>query len=265
MSEQSRRIVGAVLGLVMGLVYGAVTGTINLVVLPGVPLRVNATSLIASTLLSGLGALAAGYITAWPHSAFWGVLLGAVVIATVGALRGILNQASGADVLGAAIVLLTIFLPSAAFALPITGLLRLGVHEFEEALHHSGRPRLFRMGRMWVGAVALAVLVGSFSQFSDTEKAALRQVNNLVRTALAANSDQDVPPALQQIANFHARASQHYTLNQRSSLSADAGIVGSVAVETIEVDVLFDSGLHFTCLVGQGLARPLCSEVEASR
>jgi hypothetical protein len=261
MSDQSRRVVGAGLGLALGLLYGLVAGTMDSFMLPGVPLRVDTAEVIVNTLLAGLGAAAAGYVTAWSPSSLKGILGGAGAIALFNAARSFVVQAGAAqDLLLAFLSLLPFLLPSAAFALPITASLRLGVNWYGDALSHSGRPRLFRLGRLALGVIALGVFAGSLSQMSSDEQQALRQVNTMIQKGLTARSEADVPGPLRAVADFRARAGERYTLDWRVDLSADFTIAGSAAVQTIEVDVRFDTGLHFTCLIGETLAQPLCSE-----
>ncbi len=261
MSDRSRRIAGAGLGLVLGLLYGTVSGSINAIVLAGIPLRVDTPTLIANAIFSGLGAMAAGYVAAWPQSSLKGILGGAVAIALFGVIKALVSWATGAeDFLRVGLILIPLFLPSAAFALPITGLIRLGVNGYADALSYTGRPRLFRLGRLGLGVAALGVFAGSLAQMTPAEQAAVRQVNTMLRNGLAASSEANVPPGLRSIADFRARASQHYTLAQHTRVDTDFSIAGSSAVQMVEVDVLFDNGLHFRCRVGQSLAQPFCTE-----
>ncbi len=156
------------------------------------------------------------------------------------------------------LVLIPALLPSAAFSLPITALLRLGVNWYGDAMSYAGRPRLLRLGRLGLGV--LGVLAGSLAQMSPDEQAAVRQVNTMLKNGLAAASDADLPPPLRAIEDFRARASRHYTLAGYSQTDVDFSIAGSAAVQMIAVDVLFDNGFHFTCRVGQSLTRPFCTE-----
>ena len=261
MSTRSRRIAGAVLGLVLGVLYGGASGAINAWALPDVPLRLDAGAIVADTIFAGLGALAAGYLTAWPESSFKGVAGGAGAIAAFLTLRAVVAQATGLDsLLRAVLVLIPIFLPSVALSLPITGLLRLGVNWYGDALSYSGRPRLFRLGRLALGVAAVGLLAGSLSRMTADEQAALRQVNLMIQNGLAARSEAQVPRPLRNILGFSARAAGSYTLDPRVEVGADLGFADSSAVQTIWVEVLFDNGLRFHCLVGQTLAEPLCAE-----
>lgn len=261
MPDRSRRIAGAGLGLALGLLYGLVSGYVNSMVMAGVPLRVDTPAILADAIFAGLGALAAGYITAWPQSSLKGVLGGAGAIAIFGVVRSLINQAGEAeDFFRAVLVLIPSFLPSAAFSLPITALLRLGVNWYGDAISHAGRPRLLRLGRLGLGVLVLGVLAGSLAQMSPDEQAAVRQVNTMLKNGLAASSDAALPPPLKAIEDFRARAGRHYTLAGHSQTDVDFTIAGSSAVQMIAVDVLFDNGFHFTCRVGQSLARPFCTE-----
>lgn len=259
--DRSRRIVGAGLGLVLGLLYGLVSGYVNSIVMAGVPLRVDTPAILANAIFTGLGALAAGYITAWPQSSLKGILGGAGAIALFGVIRALFAQASEAEnFFRTVLVLIPAFLPSAAFSLPITALLRLGVNWYGDAMDHAGRPRLLRLGRIGLGVLVLGVFAGSLAQMSADEQAAVRQVNTVLKNGLAASPDATLPAPLQAIDNFRARASQHYTLTGQAQTDVDFTIAGSAPVQMIAVDVLFDNGLRFTCRVGRSLAQPFCKE-----
>ncbi|OGO50477.1 MAG: hypothetical protein A2W37_11615 [Chloroflexi bacterium RBG_16_63_12] len=85
--------------------------------------------------------MAAGYITAWPQSSLKGILGGAGAIALFGVVRSLINQAGEAEsFFRTVLVLIPSFLPSAAFSLPITALLRLGVNWYGDAMSYTGRP-----------------------------------------------------------------------------------------------------------------------------
>jgi hypothetical protein len=261
MSDKTRRNVGAGLGLLIGLIYGAAGGLINAWVLPGIPLRVELGRVLADTIFVGVGALAAGYVTAWSRSTFTGILIGAAAIAGFLTLRAIFAQANGLErFFRIIIILIPVFLPSLALSLPITGLLRWGVHLYDDALSYSGRPRLFRLGRLSVGVLGLGLMAGSLSLMPADQQAALKQVNTLIKNGLAAGSDAEVPHPLQHITAFRDRATGPYTLDRRIDVSRDITFADATAIQTIQVDVLFENGLHFECLIGQSLAEPLCTE-----
>src|SRR5574341_2035568 len=97
MTDRTRRMSGAVLGLALGLLYGLVSGYVNSIVMAGVPLRVDTPAILANAIFTGLGALAAGYITAWPQSSLKGILGGAGAIARFGVIRALINQAGEAQ------------------------------------------------------------------------------------------------------------------------------------------------------------------------
>jgi hypothetical protein len=262
--DRNRRFVGGVIGLVLGLVYGLIDGAINTIVLWGIPLRVNPTSIVFGALLAGLGALVAGFITAWPRSSVKGILIGGVAIALFGVIRALVSQPGGAlEYLGVGVILVSLFLPAVALALPITGLMRLAVNWYEDAVGYTGRARTVRLARVWAGLVVLGLAAGSFSQMSPDEQAALRQVNDAIRAGLAARSAAEVPAALKSIRDFPARAGERYVLSQQVDTSRDLSIAGSAAVTTVTVDVQFDNGLRLECLAGPTLSQPLCAEAEA--
>ncbi len=257
--RQTRLRLGLWLGLVAGVVYGALSVSINQLLLWGVPLRGGVGAMLVSALLSGAGLAAVGYFTAWAESSFKGLLAGAVFIVAYGVVNAYVHQPGGSGALvGTTIVLLVTSLPSVVFSFLITAPLRLAINSYREALQHSGRPRVFRVGRVWLAVLALALLVGNASQWPADARRAVRTVHGLIQTALTTGA---APPALRTIPDFMGRASAHYTLDQHSDVSADTSIAGSVAQETIIVDVLFDTGLRIECLMNKNSTQPFCSEV----
>jgi len=178
-----------------------------------------------------------------------------------GELRAVVAQAAGLEsFIRIVVVSITVFLPALVLSLPITGLLRWGVHWYEDAVSYAGRPRWFRLGRLGIGVALVGLLAGSFSLMPSDEQAAIKQVNVMLQNGLSAQSDEAVPRPLQRIPDFRARASGPYTLDRSLDLSRDLSFADSTATQTIKVDVLFDNGLHFECLLGQTLAEPLCTE-----
>ncbi len=99
---------------------------------------------------------------------------------------------------------------------------------------------------------------------SPNERVAVRQVNAVIRAGLAAHTEAEVLVSLKSVDSFPARAGRRYTLTQSADISRDTSIAGSTSVETIEVEVVFDTGLRLRCLAGASLAQPLCSEVEVT-
>jgi hypothetical protein len=150
MSDRERGMIGAWLGLCIGAVYGLISTTINAIVLWGVPVRLDFGAVVWSVIFSGIGLAVAGYITGYSHSSVKGVVLGALAIAVFQVLLSFFNQSGGAvERFGVSIVLLVFLLPLAALLLMITVVLRIGVNWHEEAISHTGRPRLIRLARVW--------------------------------------------------------------------------------------------------------------------
>ena len=257
-ARQTRTRLGVLLGAVAGLLYGALAASINHLLLWGVPLHGGPGEIAMSAFLSACGLAAVGYIAAQSSSSIKGIAAGALGVAAYGVLNAYRHQTGGArDFLSATIILMTVFLPSAALALVIVAPLRWAVVAHEDGLHYEGRPRVYRVGRVWLVAVVVALLVGSTSQWPAEVRQAVRTVNDLVETALASGQ---TPEPLRTIPNFASRASPQYTVGQHSDVSADTSIAGSVAQQTIIVEVQFESGLYVECLLNNNMARPLCGE-----
>jgi hypothetical protein len=259
-SDHERGLLGARLGLGLGAAYGLVAGSVNAVVLWGVPIRVEPGDVAMNMITSGLSSMLAGYITARPHSSLRGVISGALAAALFQTGLAFFNL--GGDALqrvGVSFILVTLFLPLAALFLVITSLLRLGSNWYEEALSYTGRPRLRRMARLWLGVAVLAAIAGSTAQLGEDEQAALRQIHAMLQQALTAD-DQALPDPLRSIDEFRDRASQAYLLSASTDFSADASITGSTSERYVNVEVAFESGLTIHCTVGQTLGQPVCSE-----
>jgi hypothetical protein len=259
LTDRERGVLGAWLGLVMGAVYGLVSTTINAVILPGVPVRVEVGDIFISVVVSGIGMAIAGFVTGWSHSSLRGMIYGALVAAGMLVVNAFLGQQGGFyQRFGLSYVLLLFFLPLAAMLLIITGLLRLGVNWLENALRERGRDRLFGLVRVWGGAVLLAAIVGSFAQMTAAEQEAVRRMHAMIQQGLTAG--QPVPQPLQSVDDFRTRAASEYTLEAFTGASADTSIPGSTAEEFIIVNARFRNGLVVQCLTGQSLGQFLCSE-----
>ena len=256
--RQARVRLGALLGGVAGLLYGVLSVSINQLLLWGVPLRAEPGALLWSALLSAGGMAAVGSATAYSSSSIKGIVGGALGVAAYGVLNAYRHQSGDAqNFLGATIILIAAFLPSAALAFFIVAPLRWAANALEDSLHYEGRPRIYRVGRVWVAVVMAALLVGSTGQWSAETRQAVRAVNDLVQAALATGQTSE---PLQTIPNFASRASAQYTVDQYADVSADTSIPGSVAQQTTIIVVQFDSGLRIECLLNSNMARPLCGE-----
>ncbi len=256
---QKRRRIGAWVGLLVGLVYSLVAALVNPIALWGVPLRLDPVGVVVGVLLTAVGGLIAGMLTAWPESSFKGIVAGALAVVGYQAATGLLSQTGGAGgIFLGLIVIMTIFLPALVLAVPAVALLRWAVDRHGDAMAGPAPRRRLRLAQMWAVVLIVAALIGSFNRMTSEEEAALRQVHSIVQIGLSA--DAPVPPSLKDVRNFRTRAGGPYSLDRFTDVSADFSIAGSIATETIIVDVLFENGLHFDCQVGSSLARPLCSE-----
>jgi hypothetical protein len=243
----------------MGAVYGLVSTTINAIILPGLPIRVDSGDVILHMLVGAIGMALAGFVTAYPHSSLRGVILGALATALVIVVEAFLGQQGGFyERFGMSYVLVLFFLPLAAMLLVITIVLRVGVNWLENALRERGRDRLLGLARVWGGAVLLAVIVGSFAQMTATEQEAVRRVHVMLQQGLA--RAEPLPESLESIDEFRSRAVPEYTLDALTTSSADASIPGSTAEEFIVVNARFSNGLMVQCIAGQSLGQFLCSE-----
>ncbi len=259
LTDRERGILGAWLGAVMGAVYGLVSTTINAIILADLPIYVEAGEVVLAIGVSAIGLAIMGFVTTYPTSSLRGVILGALVAAFLLIARAFLGQEGGFyERFGQSYVLLLFFLPLAGLLLAITIVLRLGVNWLESALREQGRDRLLGMARVWIGAVLLAVIVGSFAQMTAAEQEAVRRVHAMLQQGLARS--EPLPKALESIEEFRSRAVPDYTLDATTTASADMSLPGSTAEEFIVVSARFSNGLLVQCLAGRSLGQLLCSE-----
>lgn len=250
LTDRKRGMLGAWLGLVMGAVYGLVSTTINAVIMPGLPVRVEAGEVVLSMLVGAIGLALTGFVTAYPHSSLRGILLGALAAAFLLVARAFLGLEGGFyERFGLSYILLIFFLPLAAMLLAITIVLRVGVNWLENALREQGRSRLLGMVRVWGGAVLLAAIVGSFAQMTAAEQEAVRRVHAMIQQGLARS--EPLPGALESIEEFRSRAAPDYTLDATTMVEGE---------EFIIVTARFSNGLVVECLAGRSLGEFLCSE-----
>lgn len=257
MSDHQRGMVGAWLGLLLGGVYGLVSSVINAIVLPDLPIYVDPSQVIFSIVTSGLAMLAAGYITARPHSSLRGVLIGAVAMAAFQIAMAMFNNQSGGltQQFGVSYVLFIFFLPLAALLVGFTAILRLGVNWHYEGLAEKGTDRLRLLAQAWGGAVLVAVLVGSFAQYSAEEKEALGKVNNIIQRNLTAV---DAKGPLASVDDFANRAVSEYTLSAFTGGMADE--TGTTQEQFTSVTARFANGFTVRCLTGRTLGQIICEE-----
>lgn len=257
MSDHERGMVGAWLGLFLGAVYGLVSNIINAIVLPQLPIFVDPGQVIFSVITSGLAIMAAGYITARPHSSLRGVLVGAVAMAAFQIAMAMFNNQSGGltQQFGVSYILFIFFLPLAALLVGFTAILRLGVNWHYEGLTEKGADRLRLLGQAWGGALVVAMLVGSFAQYTADEKEALAKVNNIIQRNL---TTVDAKGPLATVDDFQNRATPEYTLSAFTGAMADE--TGTSQNQFTSITARFANGLTVRCLTGRTLGQIICDE-----
>lgn len=257
MSDHERGMVGAWLGLLLGAVYGLVSTIINIIVLPNLPIYVDSGQVIFNVITSGLAMMAAGYITARPHSSLRGVLTGAIAMAAFQIAMAMFNNQGGGltQSFGVSYILFIFFLPLAALLVSFTGILRLGVNWHYAGMAEKGSDRLRLLGQAWLGAIVIAMLVGSFAQYTVEEKETLVKVNNIIQRGLT-TVDPESP--LASVDDFQNRAVNEYTLSAFTGNMADE--TGASQEQFTSITARFANGLTVQCLSGRSLGQIICAE-----
>lgn len=256
-NSRARRTLGAVVGAIMGLGYAWVANSINVWVMD-IPIRLDATAMLNAMLSYGVGGAVVGLVTAWPHSKWYGVLVGAAatVLLSVG-LSAMQAASMGAQGVATFVILVAFFFPAVVFSSPISIALRYVINRLSEALLHTTQVQWRPLGLGLVTLVVLVGLAGTLAQYSQPEKDMLRRVNNMVQFALA-QTHEPLVAAWRNIENLRPRLTPNYTMSARTFTSEGGGAFSAQAY--VEVLVAFDSGLRVLCVSGESLGDMLCTE-----
>jgi len=237
LSPLGRLLAGAVYGGLLGSLFALVSATINLVVTPDVPLYIHWPTVWQNMLLTGLGGVMVGAVTARPHETLRGLLNGTLALVTLSAGYMLIQARFNIPML--AYVFVT-FLMSMVINVPIALGLRLTVQLQDRILERTGRQRLWMQSLLLLAIVAAAVIAGSRSDMPPEAVSAVRRVNALLTDVLIENRARPLPFALRTIHDFRERATPAYALDQRASLWQTGDI---------EVRARFENGYVVACLV----------------
>jgi len=230
-----RMAAGVVYGLLLGIIYALVNGTIDAVTFPDLPMRVEWSSLWVDVALSGAGGMVLGAVAAWPPNAWVGTLSGAAAIVVWEMVRSLVRLSNALSVF-----LLIFILPLVVFSLPIAGVFRWSVSRHLQVMQRPRvRRRVVGVGGLVLTIVAVAAFAGSWSRMTGGSEDAVRKVNTVLKTALAAAGGQ-MPGVFRGMPNFQAQAGHAYWLSQQASPASLTGI---------DVRITFDTGYAMTCLV----------------
>jgi hypothetical protein len=252
MSDQSRRVLGAIFGLLMGLVYGLVSENINQLALPGVPLYNPGPGPAVTVLVVAMAGALLGLLAAWPDAASPGSILGALggaIISTLASWYTLSTEtADMTRAIGAYSVLFISFLPRAFLFAPVAWLMRRVVGVWESELADVR----FSIGKMALSLgllLALAVGAGWSSLYPKDARYALSRTNELIQSGRQVSSKSQLPEELKPVDGFVEGAHGRYTL----LLGDDPDVlpiqrpVSSYTVQEYAVFVNFESGFRFGC------------------
>jgi len=124
-----------------------------------------------------------------------------------------------------------------------------------EALAERGFDRLRLLGQAWGGALVVAMLVGSFAQYTVEEKETLIKVNNIIQRNLITV---DAKGPLASVDDFQNRAVSEYTLSAITGGMTDE--TGATQEQFTSVTARFANGLVVECLSGRTLGQIICAE-----
>ena len=215
-------------GLLLSGVYALVAATIDVFTFPDLPLGVNWQITGQEMLLTVLGGLALSVIIAWPENTWSGIVLGAGVIVTWAMLRSL--WAFGPI----GLVFWLFALPLVLWNLPVTAAFRWAVQRQVQRYHRQ----LAVHAALLLAIVSLGAFAGSWSRMTPASQSAVRRVNTLVQTALHSTAPQ--PVELGRLPQLREKVGDRFWLSQKASAVSSTGV---------EVQVNFDNGYVFTCLV----------------
>jgi hypothetical protein len=208
-----RRVFGLALGAVLGLVYGLTSQTINLIILPGIPLYQPPLGPAGNALLiAALGALL-GMVAAWPVGSIAGIFAASTVAAGLLAFVSFLSvRLTEKNSSGMIVAALFILLPLIGLLAPLLGVFRWVVNKEMGARREAAST--WRHLRAPLALIAVFAVIGTFSLFSPEARQELIAMDRLLRDGLAARSADALPAALrtEDVGDFARQAEESYTL-----------------------------------------------------
>jgi hypothetical protein len=239
------------MGALIGLVYGLVFNNINILLIRDIPLQYSLSKSLADTIIATLLLGALGYIVNWPETAFTGVTIPSVFGALALAI-GTLSKTDGSagSVISVLFVQMYTFLPTIVLFLPLNLLLRWSASQF---YHNAHEPLLGRHKvRALVVILGAAILVGSFTMYSQGARNLMRKTNAYILAIQKDGVSANVPPAIKELTDVIQRSGPAYTLDWSDDLRKfPAALVFEDAfmMERLEVVLIyFDNGEQAACL-----------------
>lgn len=261
-SSAYRRWTGLLLGIGLGLAYGLVSQTINVVILPGVPLYQPPLGPVLNTTLIVSVVTLLSLLTAWPTSHINGIVSGSVAGAL---LIQAANMPSGYSEPNAApatvLVRILLVLPlTAMLALPI-GTLRWVIHKQDVGRRDGARVRA-RIG-IPLALIGLMAALGLISLYPSDGRQVISRMHDLIQAGLKTQDASGLPPALQprNVEAFVENAQGGYTLQwEKNNLNRFMIPRPTLKDEWTQSVVVarFESGWAVACLFVTADAEPIC-------
>jgi hypothetical protein len=246
-----RSLIGLGLGAWVGLVYGLVSANINKIAILDIPIHYEFGDALSITGWALGVAAALGFLVNLPHEMFRGAVLASLAAALGVALNGVIDSLTSAERLLSALFLLTFaFLPLLVLFLPFNLFLRLSS---QELLPAEGQTKWLTWPRLrnlltWT---VLAMLVGSFSLYSDNARQMMRRMNTLVLSIQSGQSEA-LPLALTGYRSAIKNTSSEYTISWSDDLRTYPDPVffedTTTSLRLNVVTVRFKSGQSLYCL-----------------
>lgn len=253
---------GTFFGAWIGLAYSISSMTFNMILLPGIPLKVPLGETLPEYLVlyAVIGGVM-GLIVSLPSSPWMGIALGGIAASFTISISSLFSSPgiSGDTIFRLFFSFAYIFLPLAVILMPVGWLIRAGVN----AQHPDpDRPELW--ARRYLIPTVLTILViilGSFSIFDADQRAGFRSVNNLIQSARGITTVSELPGSLQTVQGYVQGAVGPYDLAESGDVENFMGpqpVGDELSIFLIVAE--FDSGLRFACIFqGTKTIVPYCT------
>lgn len=209
--DRKRRKDGLILGLLAGFTFGIVSQGINHLILPGIAFYQPPFGAAGNLLLWMVIGSTLGLVTAWAGASLFGLLVGSLLAGLILQISAFLSGNLAHNLPGKLVGLIGFFLPFAALAAPLLGLVRLAVNEQREwyDLPFFSWQRL----RMPLLLVLLCAGLGALWLFPPDGQVCISQMNQMIRAGLK-SSPAALPKPLQDplVGPFLERSTPDFTI-----------------------------------------------------
>jgi hypothetical protein len=210
--DRKRRKDGLLFGLMTGLIYGLVSQLVNALAISGVTFYQPPFGTFGNILMwMAIGAML-GLVTSWPGGSLFGVLIGSLVAGLMLQTSVFFSGSLSRNLLPKVIGLIGFYVPFAALAVPLLGLLRLAANEERE--WYDLPIYAWKRLRLPVVLVAVAGGIGIMSLYPPTGQVTIVRMNSMIHTGLQAGSPAALPQPLQDklVGDFTHKATPDFNI-----------------------------------------------------